>query len=306
VKICQLIPDLDILPFGDQTEIGEKGINLSGGQKARISIARAIYAEKEIILLDDPLAALDSTIKAKILEQVICGKLKNKTRILVTHDTNALQKADRVIVMAKGKIQYFGEYSQLKNNTNLNFINEILSKIEHENENSPEVTQTQDPLKLKENKEILKDKLTKDENDEVITVGWNTHKQYFLSEGSWIIYLLLIPCYIIISYLMIYTTYYQAKWVEDHQLNLKHEDQGNFWFYFLMALLYPVSYCFMFAIESLMIAFSSLKKSKTIQERMINRVLKAPINLYFDRTPSGIIINRFSNDINEIDSALPK
>lgn len=66
VNICELSRDLEILPSGDQTEIGEKGINLSGGQKARVSLARAVYAEKDIILMDDPISALDANVKKKI------------------------------------------------------------------------------------------------------------------------------------------------------------------------------------------------------------------------------------------------
>lgn len=77
--------DLEILPGGDDTEIGEKGVNLSGGQKARIGLARAVYAENEIVLMDDPLSALDSNVKRKIFKKVIRGELEDTTRILVTH-----------------------------------------------------------------------------------------------------------------------------------------------------------------------------------------------------------------------------
>ena len=96
--------DLEILPAGDSTEIGEKGINLSGGQKARVSLARAVYSEAEIILMDDPISALDANAKKKIFKEVFQGLLKNKTRILVTHAVDFLHLVDHLIIMKDGKI----------------------------------------------------------------------------------------------------------------------------------------------------------------------------------------------------------
>ena len=97
--------DLEILPSGDLTEIGEKGINLSGGQKARVGLARAIYANKALILLDDPISALDANVKKSIFKNVIMGELKTKTRILVTHAIDFLHLADKIIVIKDGKIE---------------------------------------------------------------------------------------------------------------------------------------------------------------------------------------------------------
>ena len=84
------------------TEIGEKGINLSGGQKARISIARAVYANKDTILMDDPISALDANVRKKIFMNLIMGYLRDKTRILVTHAIDFIHMADRIIIMEKG------------------------------------------------------------------------------------------------------------------------------------------------------------------------------------------------------------
>uniref|UniRef100_A0A914EEQ2 Multidrug resistance-associated protein 1 n=1 Tax=Acrobeloides nanus TaxID=290746 RepID=A0A914EEQ2_9BILA len=107
--------DLAMLSMGDQTEIGEKGINLSGGQKARISLARAIYQNRDIYLLDDPLSAVDSHVGAQLFENVIGpnGLLKNKTRILVTHELSYLKYTDRIIIMDGGRIVNEGSYAEL-------------------------------------------------------------------------------------------------------------------------------------------------------------------------------------------------
>uniref|UniRef100_A0A1I7YAB2 Multidrug resistance-associated protein 1-like n=1 Tax=Steinernema glaseri TaxID=37863 RepID=A0A1I7YAB2_9BILA len=116
LSVCELRPDLETLPAGDMTEIGEKGINLSGGQKQRVSLARAVYAETDIYLLDDPLSAVDAHVGKQLFQNVISsttGILKNKTRILVTHGLNYLKKCDRIIVVKDGKISETGTYDEL-------------------------------------------------------------------------------------------------------------------------------------------------------------------------------------------------
>lgn len=116
IKICELTRDLEILPAGDETEIGEKGINLSGGQKARVGLARAVYAEKDLILMDDPISALDANVKKSIFQNVMLGHLKNKTRILVTHAIDFLGLVDRVIVMKEGQLVLDGRFEDIQNN----------------------------------------------------------------------------------------------------------------------------------------------------------------------------------------------
>ncbi|KAK0395659.1 hypothetical protein QR680_001380 [Steinernema hermaphroditum] len=115
IEACALKPDLDILPQGDKTEIGEKGINLSGGQKARVSLARAVYQNYDVYLLDDPLSAVDSHVGKHIFDKVIGpnGLLRNKTRILVTHGVAFLRDADQVVVMEDGRISEIGTYEDL-------------------------------------------------------------------------------------------------------------------------------------------------------------------------------------------------
>ncbi|PSN45519.1 hypothetical protein C0J52_13173 [Blattella germanica] len=93
VYSCSLSQDINMLPGGDQTEIGERGINLSGGQKQRVALARAIYANRDIYLLDDPLSAVDAQVGAHIFEKCILQTLKNKTVILVTHQIQVTLKA---------------------------------------------------------------------------------------------------------------------------------------------------------------------------------------------------------------------
>uniref|UniRef100_A0A1I7XPB9 ABC transmembrane type-1 domain-containing protein n=1 Tax=Heterorhabditis bacteriophora TaxID=37862 RepID=A0A1I7XPB9_HETBA len=140
LNACALKSDLRILPNGDMTEIGEKGINLSGGQKARISLARAVYQDYDVYLLDDPLSAVDAHVGKHIYEKVIgpSGLLRHKTRILVTHGLSFVKSADEIFVLKDGKIAESGAYSNLirKNGIFTEFIEEYKSKGEGDDEES--------------------------------------------------------------------------------------------------------------------------------------------------------------------------
>ncbi|XP_063348284.1 ATP-binding cassette sub-family C member 2-like [Pelmatolapia mariae] len=116
IQACALARDLELLPGGDLTEIGEKGINLSGGQKQRVSLARAVYSQADIYLLDDPLSAVDSHVGKHLFENVIGpnGILKNKTRILVTHGISFLPYVDEIVVLENGVISEVGSYENLR------------------------------------------------------------------------------------------------------------------------------------------------------------------------------------------------
>ncbi|CAG9761169.1 unnamed protein product [Ceutorhynchus assimilis] len=115
IEACALESDFKVLANGDQTEIGEKGINLSGGQKQRISLARAVYSDCDIYLLDDPLSAVDSHVGKHIFDNLIGpnGLLRNKTRVLVTHAITYLPQTDKIIVLKEGKASESGSYQEL-------------------------------------------------------------------------------------------------------------------------------------------------------------------------------------------------
>ena len=89
---------------GDLTELGERGVNLSGGQKARLALARAIYKRPDILVMDDPISALDADVRKKVFNDVFVGLMKDKTRILVTHAVDFIHLADHIIIMQNGKV----------------------------------------------------------------------------------------------------------------------------------------------------------------------------------------------------------
>ncbi|KAK6056899.1 ABC transporter, ATP-binding protein, partial [Cooperia oncophora] len=134
LSACALKPDLKMLANGDLTEIGEKGINLSGGQKARVSLARAVYQDSDVYLLDDPLSAVDAHVGRHLFEKVLGpdGLLRHKTRILVTHRLSYIKSADEILVLQDGRIIENGRYSELMRNRGpfYRFVEEYKSSSE--------------------------------------------------------------------------------------------------------------------------------------------------------------------------------
>ncbi|KAF8946123.1 Multidrug resistance-associated protein 1 [Haplosporangium gracile] len=116
VKVCALERDLTLLAHGDQTEIAERGTNLSGGQKQRVSLARAVYHKSDIVLMDDPLSAVDQNVGKHIFDQCIRGYLAGRTVIIVTHQLQYLHRCDKIVMLQSGKIAYQGTYQELMAN----------------------------------------------------------------------------------------------------------------------------------------------------------------------------------------------
>ncbi len=114
LKVCCLEDDLKMLAGGDQCEIGDRGINVSGGQKARISIARCCYSDSDVVVMDDPIAAVDSHVGKALFNKCISKYMKGRTRILVTNATQYLHKCDYVIVLENNTIAHQGTYEELK------------------------------------------------------------------------------------------------------------------------------------------------------------------------------------------------
>ena len=138
IQFCELERDLEIMNAGDLSEIGEKGINLSGGQQARLGLARAVYQDKDIFLLDDPISALDAHVRKNIMDNVVNGMLKDKTRILVTHAIDFIHMADQIVIMDKGAIIAQGSYDELLENP-------IFMKLQAINKINIDCTQKEEP-----------------------------------------------------------------------------------------------------------------------------------------------------------------
>ncbi|KAG8186529.1 hypothetical protein JTE90_023957 [Oedothorax gibbosus] len=113
LNVCALDKDIELFPYGDQTAVGERGVSLSGGQKARVNLARAMYFDADIFLLDDPLSAVDSAVSKHLFEKCINGYLKDKVRILATHQIQFLKGASQILVLKEGRCLAMGTFQQL-------------------------------------------------------------------------------------------------------------------------------------------------------------------------------------------------
>ncbi|XP_022909501.2 probable multidrug resistance-associated protein lethal(2)03659 [Onthophagus taurus] len=137
VKVCALEKDFQQFPQRDQTLVGERGVSLSGGQRARINLARAIYRNADIYMMDDPLSAVDTHVGKHLFEECIVKYLHGKTRILVTHQLQYLKKADMIIVMNDGRIEAQGTFDELSR-ADLDFTKMLVAADETVEKKEPE------------------------------------------------------------------------------------------------------------------------------------------------------------------------
>lgn len=202
------------------TEIGERGVTLSGGQKQRINIARAIYVDRDIILMDDPLSAVDAHVGQHIFDNAICGMLSKKCRILATHQLHVLSSCDRIVCMDNGRIESVDTYENMirKNDRLGRFLTEKQLAATPEKVHSDEM-EIKDPASAKEGGKIKStsnaETLMQDEGKSINSISWGVYAAYTRASGSifnalWILILLvLFRC----SNLMV--NLWLAYWVSD-------------------------------------------------------------------------------------------
>lgn len=135
VKKCALERDFELLPYGDKTIVGERGASLSGGQKARISLARAVYRKADVYLLDDPLSAVDTHVGRHLFDQCMRGFLRDDIVLLVTHQLQFMEQADIIVIMDKGRISAMGTFESMRK-SGLDFAKLLMQADQQEDTNS--------------------------------------------------------------------------------------------------------------------------------------------------------------------------
>lgn len=301
IQVCELEADLEMLPGGDLTEIGENGINLSGGQKQRVAMARAVYANQDIYLLDDPLSAVDAHVGKAMFDNCICECLHGKSRILVTHQLQHLSKVDRIVVMKDGRITEMGSYKELTQNTDGEFARLIEEHVtvaeEADDDELDDGEGAADGENKKEKTEKKESKLIDVEGREVGEVNRQVYFQYILALGG--------P--LIVGFLLFFFAMEQtSKTLADWWLSWWSDNPGrNSWFYIGIYAALGLTNGFFVLTRSLLFAFASLNSAKVVHDKMLENVLHFPMS-FFDTTPAGRILNRFSKDIYTIDQNLPR
>lgn len=304
IDACALIPDLKILPNGDSTEIGERGITVSGGQKQRLNIARAIYFNAELVLMDDPLSAVDAHVGRHIMDKAICGLLKDRCRILATHQLHVLNRCDRIVVMEEGRIHAVDTFDNLMRDNELFQRLMATSGQEDSNEKSEKTEEADE--KVEEAQEVAPKEaeiqkpagvLMQQEEKATSSVGWTVWKAYIRASGSsWnaIMILFLLALANVVS---IYTSLWLSYWTSD-----KYPQLSTGAYIGIYAALGVCSVLTMFSFSTYMTTCGT-NASRTMLQRAMTRVLRAPLS-FFDTTPLGRITNRFSKDVQVMDNEL--
>lgn len=311
LEACALLPDLEQLPNGDQTEIGERGVNISGGQKHRVSLARAVYSGADIYLLDDPLSAVDVHVGKQLFEKVIgsSGILKNKTRILVTHNLALLPQVDLIVVMESGRVAQMGTYQELLSKP-LSLAN-LLQAF-----SGQEQAHALKQVSVINSRTILKDQ-TLEQNDRPLL---NQGKQFSVKKET-------VPVggvkfSVILKYLRAFgwlwvwlnvATYLgqnlvgigQHLWLSDWAKEAKHMSDFAEWkqrrsnrlnIYGLLGLMQGLFVCS----GAYALTRGSLAASRTLHAQLLDNVLHLPLQ-FFETNPIGQIISRFTKDMFIID-----
>ncbi|KAI8366373.1 multi drug resistance-associated protein MRP [Choanephora cucurbitarum] len=354
LEACSLKSDIAILNGGDQTEIGERGINLSGGQKARVSLARAIYARADIYLLDDPLSAVDAHVGRHIFDHVIGpeGILKNKARVLVTHGISYLPRVDHVVMLREGQINLSGTYSDLmsrkselyalitdygtQKNTEEDKSNENTlgdEQVLEDNGTSMDVIPSEEDTSLNRTRQRLNSdaslrsfntlrraslvSLNKNarnkkatETDRLITVeesakgsvNWDVYKQYAKSCSLYGV-ITVLGLLLLSQLASVLNNIWLKHWSSENQENGAN---NSVWYYLAVYALIGWSSTLFSVGQTLALwVFCAIRSARVLHSDMLDAIMRSPMS-FFDTTPLGRILNRFSKDQHTIDEGLPR
>jgi ATP-binding cassette subfamily C (CFTR/MRP) protein 1 len=314
LDICELSDDIAMLPGGDMTEIGERGINLSGGQKQRVSIARAIYSNADIYIIDDCLSALDAYVGRKIYENVLKGELKTKTIIFVTHALHYVTEADRVAVMKDGRIVEMdapsalqadpaSEYNRLTVNTKHAEADDEKKEEDGKKEKKKSTTiekkqEGEKKITPAGNEEEMKKKGELAGNEERATgsVPWRVYRDYIVSGGAFYSSLLAV-------FFLIYQGFAQVTswWLSIWSNGSYNLSSGN---YILIYALLSLGTSVCALARGFVFGMFTRQTSLTLFAKQLYAIFRSPMS-WFDVTPSGRILNRTSKDQDDVDSNLP-
>ncbi|WLF79450.1 hypothetical protein PVL30_003205 [Lodderomyces elongisporus] len=320
---CALEDDIRMLPAGDRTEIGERGITLSGGQKARINLARACYADAEILLFDDVISAVDSKVARHIVSHLFKGLLKHKTIVLATHQLGILDFADKVVFIDNGSV-YSGLVPQLKHENN-NF-RKLLDHGEDragdaENaastDNLSEVTNLQRLPPLTDgasasagagagagfhegHQNDISGRTTLDEVRATNSISWKIYKKY-IELGAGIFGKFAVPLFLLLvtiaTFCQVFTNTWLSFWVEK-----KFPDKSDH-FYITIYVVFAFLTVIFTGIEFSMLAYMQDCSANSLNLKAVGKILHAPMS-FMDTTPLGRILNRFTKDTDSLDNEI--
>ncbi|NXE22880.1 MRP1 protein, partial [Ardeotis kori] len=319
LESCALLPDLEQLLNGDQTEIGERGVNISGGQKQRVSLARAVYSNADLYLLDDPLSAVDVHVGKHLFEKLIgpSGLLKSKTRILVTHNLTLLPHTDLIIVMEDGRIIQMGTYQELTSKkANFTELIQVFSaECKSEETIQMEVSSSKEEGQLVrslQQRELLKHKnssfdqwkMLSNNKEKVATGGMKISVVLeYLQAFGWRWMWLTIAAYLGQNALAIGQNLWLSTWTAETAkvsdfTEWKQSQNYKLRIYGLLGFIQGTLFS-AFA-NAYVLTRGSLSASRVLHHQLLDNVLHLPLQ-HFEINPVGQIINRFTKDLFIVD-----
>ncbi|EGO18443.1 hypothetical protein SERLADRAFT_353365 [Serpula lacrymans var. lacrymans S7.9] len=298
IRDACLEPDLEMLPNGDLTEVGEKGISLSGGQKQRINICRSIYCDTDIQIFDDPLSALDAHVGKDVFQNVLKGNLEGKTRVLVTHALHFLPQVDYIYTLLDGRIAERGTYSELMANDGAfsKFVCEFGSsdKSDDSGSNNQEKVEGRKAKGLEN--AVPGKAIMKEEERNTGAIGSAIYGEFFRAGNGLIIAPLLLISVILMEGCSVMSSYWLVYWQERKW----PQSQG---FYMGIYAGIGISQALSSFLMGTTFAFFVIYASQALHGVTIKRVLYAPMS-FFETTPLGRIMNRFTKDMDTLDNML--
>ncbi|CAO2185872.1 unnamed protein product [Urochloa humidicola] len=313
LESCSLKKDLEILPFGDQTIIGERGINLSGGQKQRIQIARALYQDADIYLFDDPFSAVDAHTGSHLFKECLLGALASKTVVYVTHQIEFLPAADLILVMKDGRIVQVGRYNDILDSGEefMELVGahkdaltalDAIDPLNGSNEGSQaKITRSASSAEKKDKQdEGNSGQLVQEEEREKGNVGFWVYWKYLTLAYKGALVPLVLLAQILFQVLQIGSNYWMA-WAAPVSKDVEAPVSMSTLIYVYMALAVGSSFCIL--LRALFLVTASYKTATLLFNKMHMSIFRAPMS-FFDSTPSGRILNRASTDQSELDTSI--
>ena len=329
INICQLKKDFENFNKGDQTFINLSGNNISGGQKGRISLARCLYKDADLYLLDDPLANVDSEVSNNIFMNAFVEFLNNKCRILVTHEVNNLNFVDKIILMDKGSIKFIGNYNEFVLKFGENYVvdyddyeddNLGLSKKRSRSSVDNNDSFNNSYINFQDNKFIISSESEKSNNNLIEKnplllsddkykkgkISFNKYNSFIKLQGGYFIFILLIICMLGARFANSYRKIHISSWSKSRKEIEKKEKEKkeinindqiiNFYTYVKISL---IGIFLNFLIEFIH-SYITLYSQRNLHESIVYKFIRAPINLFHDLVPIGQLLNRLTKDIDLI------